>query len=453
MTELPDEAIADAERSSDPGAVVFPRVPRKRGFGRVLRVLGPGIVTGAADDDPSGIATYSQAGAQFGFGTLWTLLLSLPLMIAVQEACMRIGAVTGKGLAAVIRDTYPKKVLYPIVLLVVAANTFNIGSDIGAMAASAQLLLPRVPFGLLAVGFVLVILMLEVLVSYRTYVRILKWLAMALFAYLITAFLITVPWTKAIEATLIPHIQFNQNLLFVIVAIFGTTISPYLFFWQTSNVVEDEVAEHRDAPDGVPPAISKRYLRRLRIDTVLGMAFSNVVAWFIILVGAVVLNHAGITNIVTAADAAKALRPLVHTFPNAGFLAQLIFAVGIIGIGLMSIPVLAGSSSYAITETFNWKEGLFRKFKQARAFYLVIIIGTLIGLLLNFVGLDPIKALVLTAVFNGIVAVPLIYLIARVSSCRQLMGDYASGVWSKIGLWVAFTIMAAAAIALLISYF
>ena len=453
MTELPDEAIADAERSSDPGAVVFPRAPRKRGFGRVLRVLGPGIVTGAADDDPSGIATYSQAGAQFGFGTLWTLLLSLPLMIAVQEACMRIGAVTGKGLAAVIRDTYPKKVLYPIVLLVVAANTFNIGSDIGAMAASAQLLLPRVPFGLLAVGFVLVILMLEVLVSYRTYVRILKWLAMALFAYLITAFLITVPWTKAIEATLIPHIQFNQNLLFVIVAIFGTTISPYLFFWQTSNVVEDEVAEHRDAPDGVPPAISKRYLRRLRIDTVLGMAFSNVVAWFIILVGAVVLNHAGITNIVTAADAAKALRPLVHTFPNAGFLAQLIFAVGIIGIGLMSIPVLAGSSSYAITETFNWKEGLFRKFKQARAFYLVIIIGTLIGLLLNFVGLDPIKALVLTAVFNGIVAVPLIYLIARVSSCRQLMGDYASGVWSKIGLWVAFTIMAAAAIALLISYF
>ena len=211
MTELPDEAIADAERSSDPGAVVFPRAPRKRGFGRVLRVLGPGIVTGAADDDPSGIATYSQAGAQFGFGTLWTLLLTLPLMIAVQEACMRIGAVTGKGLAAVIRDTYPKKVLYPIVLLVVAANTFNIGSDIGAMAASAQLLLPRVPFGLLAVGFVLVILMLEVLVSYRTYVRILKWLAMALFAYLITAFLITVPWTKAIEATLITKSRFWLN--------------------------------------------------------------------------------------------------------------------------------------------------------------------------------------------------------------------------------------------------
>ena len=275
---------------------------------------------------------------------------------------------------------------------------------------------------------------------------------MALFAYLITAFLITVPWTQALEATVIPHIQFNRNLLYVIVAIFGTTISPYLFFWQTSNVVEDEVAEHRVTADGVAPKISTGYLRRLRVDTVVGMLFSNLVAWFIILVGAVVLNHAGITNIVTAADAAKALRPLVHTFPNAGFLAQLIFAVGVIGIGLMSIPVLADSSSYAITETFNWREGLFRKFTQARAFYLVIIIGTLIGLLLNFVGLNPIKALVLTAVFNGIVAVPLIYLIARVSSRQQLMGAYASGVWSKIGLWIAFAVMAAAAVALLISY-
>jgi len=452
MTELPDESLADAEREGDPDAIVFPRASHKRGFGRVLRVLGPGIVTGAADDDPSGIATYSQAGAQFGFGTLWTLLLTLPLMIAVQEACMRIGAVTGKGLAAVIRDTYPKKVLYPIVLLVVAANTFNIGSDIGAMAASARLLFPGVPFGLLAVGFVVVILILEVLVSYRSYVRILKWLAMALFAYLVTAFLISVPWTQALQATLIPHFQFNQSLLYVIVAIFGTTISPYLFFWQTSNVVEDEIAEHRNTPDGVPQKISKQYLRRLRVDTVLGMLFSNVVAWFIILVGAVVLNHAGITNIVTAADAAKALKPLVHTFPNAGFLAQLIFAVGVIGIGLMSIPVLAGSSSYAITETFNWKEGLFRKFKQARAFYLVIILGTLVGLILNFVGLDPIKALVLTAVFNGIVAVPLIFLIARVSSRKTVMGKYVSGVWSRIGLWVAFAVMASAAVALLISY-
>ncbi|MHB1172446.1 MAG: NRAMP family divalent metal transporter [Lacisediminihabitans sp.] len=397
------------------------------------------------------MATYSQAGAQFGFFTLWTMLLTFPLMVAVQDACMRIGAVTGKGLAAIVRETYPKKILYPIVLLVVAANTFNIGSDIGAMAASTQLLLPGIPFPLLAVGFAVVIVILEVLVSYRTYIRILKWLALALFAYFATALLITVPWTEALLATVIPHIEFNKDFLFIVVAIFGTTISPYLFFWQTSNVVEDEISEHRITNPGGVPRISKSYLRRLRIDTVLGMFFSNIAAWFIILVGAVVLNGAGVTNIVSAADAAKALQPLVHSFPNSGYLAQLIFAVGVIGIGLMSIPVLAGSSAYAISETFNWREGLFRKFTQAREFYLVIIIGTLVGLIFNFVGLDPIKALVLTAVFNGIVAVPLIYLIIRVSSRSDVMGGHTSGIWSRLGLWIAFVVMAAAAVALLIS--
>ena len=451
MIELPDEAIADAERKIDPRIHTFPRAGKRKGFGRFLRILGPGIVTGAADDDPSGIATYSQAGAQYGFGTPWTLLLTLPLMIAVQEACMRIGAVTGKGLAAIVRDNYSKKILYPIVLLVVAANTFNIGSDIGAMAASAKLLLPGVPFSLLAVGFAVMILLLEILVSYRTYVRILKWLALALFAYFITAFLIGVPWGHALLATITPHIELNNSFLFMIVAIFGTTISPYLFFWQTSNVVEDEISEHRLAQSGGAPKLSKPYLRRLRIDNAIGMLFSNVSAWFIIVVGAVVLNNAGITNIVTAADAAKALVPLVHNFPNAGYLAQVIFAVGVIGIGLMAIPVLAGSSSYAISETFSWREGLFRKFKQAREFYLIIIIGTVVGLLFNFIGLDPIKALVLTAVFNGIVAVPLIFLIARLSRRKDVMGDHTSGLWSQIGLWAAFGVMGIAAIALLLS--
>ncbi|MEB0202495.1 divalent metal cation transporter [Cryobacterium sp. 10I1] len=452
MTTPSDEQVADPGQEYDSDAVAFPRRGKKRGFGRLLRVLGPGIVTGAADDDPSGIATYSQAGAQFGFGTLWSILLTLPLMIAVQEACMRIGAVTGKGLAAIIRDSYPKKVLYPIVLLVTAANTFNIGSDIGAMAASANLLLPGVPFVVLAIGFVVIILVLEVLVPYRTYVRILKWLAFALFAYLATAFLIAVPWAEAVKATVIPHIEFNQQFLFVLVAIFGTTISPYLFFWQTSNVVEDERMQQPASAGEGPPPLTRTYLRKLRIDTVLGMFFSNIVAWFIIVVGAVVLNQGGVTNIVTAADAAQALEPLVKSFPNAGLLAKLIFAVGVIGIGLMSIPVLAGSSSYAITETFNWKEGLFRKFRQARAFYLVIIIGTLTGLVLNFVGFDPVQALVLTAVFNGIVAVPLIFIIARLTSRTAIMGNYVNGRWSKIGLWCAFAIMGAAAIALLSSY-
>lgn len=454
MIGLPDEQIARAERTiMERVRGVFHRPTKKKGFGRILRILGPGVITGAADDDPSGIATYSQAGAQFGFQMPWTMLLTFPLMVSVQEAVMRIGAVTGKGLAAVVRENYSRKVLYPIVLLVVLANTLNIGADIGAMAASAQLLLPSIPFAILAVGFAVVILLLEVLVSYRMYVRILKWLAIALFAYIITAFLVNVPWLEALQATIIPQFQFNQDFIFMIVAIFGTTISPYLFFWQTSNVVEDEIAEHRLPQKGGIPRLSRSYLRRLRVDTIVGMLFSNVTAWFIIVVAAVVLHQGGITNIVTAADAAAALEPLVNSFPNAGFLAQLIFAIGVIGIGLMSIPVLAGSSAYAISETFSWREGLFRKFKQARAFYLVIIIGTLVGLLFNFIGLDPIKALIMTAVFNGIVAVPLIFLILRISGRKEVMGEYKSKFWSKFGLWAAFIVMFAAAVALLISIF
>ena len=414
-------------------------------------MLGPGLVTGAADDDPSGIATYSQAGAQFGFATLWTMPLTFPLMVAVQEACMRMGAVTGQGLAAIVRQRYPRWVLYPVVFLVVAANTFNIGSDIGAMAASTQLLAPSLPLPLFAVGFSVVIVVLEVFVAYRVYIRILKWLAVTLFAYLVTAFLVTVPWGTALRSTVLPDIQVNSSFLYIVVAIFGTTISPYLFFWQTSNTVEDEIAEKRQGSEGVAPKISKGYLFRLRVDTVLGMFFSNLVAWFIILVGAVVLNSAGVTNIVSAADAAKALRPLVHSFPNSGYLAQVIFATGVIGIGLMSIPVLAGSSAYAISETFKAREGLSVRFRKAPTFYLVIVVGTLVGLALNFVGLDPVKALVLTAVFNGIVAVPLIFIIVRLSSRRDVMGSYRSRFWSKLGLWAAFAVMGLAAISLLAS--
>ncbi len=448
MVKLPDESITEAEQLE---TSTRPTLKQKK-IGRFLRILGPGIVTGAADDDPSGIATYSQAGAQFGFHLPWTMLFTYPLMTAVQEACARVGAVTGKGLAAAVRDHYSKKVLYPVVALVVTANTFNIGSDIGAMAASTRLLLPNVPFGLLALSFAVIILLLEVFVTYKTYIRILKWLAMALFAYFITALLIKVPWVEVLKATLVPHVEWNKDFLFIIVGIFGTTISPYLFFWETSNIVEDEIAEHRLAESGGIPKLTKPYLKRLRIDNAVGMLFSNVSAWFIIVVGAVVLNQSGVTNIASAADAARALEPLVHSFPNAGYLAKVIFAIGVIGIGLQSIPVLAGSSSYAITETFNWREGLFRKFKQAREFYFVIIIGTLVGLMFNFIGFDPIKALVLTAVFNGIAAVPLIYLIARISSREDVMGEHKSGIWSKLGLWIAFAVMGIFAIALLTSF-
>jgi NRAMP (natural resistance-associated macrophage protein)-like metal ion transporter len=425
---------------------------RKKYFSRFLRILGPGIVTGAADDDPSGIATYSQAGAQFGFMLPWTMLFTLPLMTAVQEACMRIGAVTGKGLAAVVREHYPRKILYPIVLLVACANTLNIGSDIGAMAESTRLIFPNIPFSILAITFALLIVLLEVLIPYRTYIRILKWLALALFAYFITAFLIAVPWVEVLKATLIPRIQLNSSFLYIIVGIFGTTISPYLFFWQTSNVVEDEITKHRIPQHGGVPKLTKSYLKNLRIDNAVGMIFSNVTAWFIIIVGAVVLNQAGVVNINTAADAARALEPLVHTFPNAGFLAKIIFAVGVVGIGLQSIPVLAGSSAYAVAETFSWREGLFRKFKQSRNFYFVIIVGTLVGLVFNFIGFDPIKALIFTAVFNGIAAVPLIYFIARVSSRDDVMGEHKSGLASRLGLWTAFTIMGVFAVALLLSF-
>jgi NRAMP (natural resistance-associated macrophage protein)-like metal ion transporter len=450
--ETPDEQIRDVEDELLKPPLGPPLPKKKKGFGRFMRIIGPGVVTGAADDDPSGIATYTQAGAQFGLQLPWTMLFTYPLMTAVQEACARVGAVTGKGLAAIIRDNYPKKVLYPVVLLVVMANTFNIGSDIGAMAASTQLIIPWLSFPVLAVGFAVIMLLLEIFVPYRMYVRILKWLAMALFAYFITAFLVHVPWMDVLKATLIPHIEFNQEFLYMIVAIFGTTISPYLFFWQASNVVEDEISEHRLAQKGGIPKISKRYLRRLRIDTVVGMLFSNVTAWFIIVVGAVVLGSHGITNVGSAADAAKAIEPLVQGFPNAGYISKVIFAVGVIGIGLLSVPVLAGSSSYAIAETFNWKEGLFRRFKQAREFYIIIVIGTLVGLSFNFIGLDPIKALIFTAVFNGIAAVPLIFFIAKLSSRKDIMGDYKSGFWSKLGLWVAFAVMGIFALLLLKSF-
>jgi len=434
---------------------VLGRTPHPTGrarLNRALRVLGPGLITGAADDDPSGIATHSQSGAQLGFSVLWTVLLTLPLMVAVQEACMRIGAVTGKGLAAVVRETYSRGILYPVVLLVVAANTLNIGSDIGAMAESLQLLIPAAPAPLLSIGFAVLIVALEIFVSYRVYIRVLKWLALALFAYIITAFLVDVPWSTALLNTLIPHIELNRDFLFLLVAILGTTISPYLFFWQTSNVVEDEIAEKRIDGAGGAPRISKGYLRRLRVDTIIGMVFANLIAWFIILVGAVVLHEGGVTNITSAADAAAALRPLVDSFPNAGVLAQGIFAIGVIGVGLMSVPVLAGSSAYAVSETFGWREGLSRRFGQAPAFYVTIAAGTLAGMSFTFIGIDPIQALVATAVFNGIVAVPLIFLILRVSARRDVMGVHRSGFWSKLGLWVTFVLMAAAALALLASF-
>ncbi len=420
-------------------------------FHRFLKILGPGLITGAADDDPSGIATYSQTGAQFGYGQLWTVVLMYPLMTAVQEACARIGAVTGKGISAVVKTHYSKKLLYFVVFLVVAANTINIGADIGAMATAANLIVP-IPFTILALSFTIFVLALEIFTSYEVYAKILKWLSLALFSYPITAIIVGQDWGKVLTATVIPHIELSFGFFFILTGVLGTTISPYMFFWQASEEVEEEISENLIVKNH-KPKISKGFLRNLRIDNALGMLFSEIITFFIIITTASVLNSHGVTNINSASDAAKALEPLVSTFPNAGFLSKTIFAAGIIGIGLMSVPVLAGSASYALSEAFNWKEGLYLKLKQAHGFYGVITIATLIGLFINFIGIDPIKALIFTAVFNGIAAVPLIFIIGKIAASEKIMGEYKSGFWSNLLVRITFVAMLLSALALLITIF
>lgn len=425
--------------------------PKKSPKNKVLRffkILGPGVVTGAADDDPSGIATYSQTGAQFGFGQLWTALYQIPLMLAVQEACGRIGAVTGKGLAGVIKDHYTRKILIAVVVLVAIANTINIGADIGAVAEAFQLVVD-VPFWLLAISVTLLLVVSEILVSYKTYAKGLKWLVLALLSYPATALIVNQPWKEILYATVVPHIEFTFSFLFIITGVFGTSISPYMFFWQASQEVEEERAVGmRSGLDG-KPQLPRRFLRNMQIDTLVGMASAELAQWFIIITTATVLFKHGTTTINTAADAAKALEPLVKSFPNSGQVAKDIFAVGVIGLGLLAIPILAGSAAYALAEAFGWKEGLSKKFKKARAFYGVILLSMLIGLALNFIGIDPIKALVYTAVFNGVAAVPLLFLIARINSSQKILGDHQGGLLSRTFVWITFGVMGLSAIALL----
>jgi len=418
---------------------------RKNGVAKFFSVLGPGLTTGAADDDPSGIATYSQTGAQFGYNQLWTALYMLPFMIAVQEACASIGMVTGKGISAVIKENYSKSVLYAVAGLVLIANTINIGADIGAMAAAAQLLVPA-SFVTLTLFFTLLILILEVFTSYRSYARILKWLAITLLAYPITLFIVRQPWLTILKATVLPHFELNFSFLFIITGVLGTTISPYMFFWEASQEVEEQKEWERLSHH--KPKVSRGQIKRMRIDNTFGMLFSEFTTWSIIVVSATVLHNSGVTDIRSASDAAKAIEPLVHTFPNAGFLAKLIFSIGIIGLGLLAVPVLSGSVGYATCEAFNWKSGLNLKLKRAPAFYAVICISTLIGLLINYSGVDPVKALVYAAVLNGIAAVPLLFLIIRITSNRNIMGEFKTKLFSKILLWFTFVTMGAAAIAL-----
>lgn len=419
-------------------------------FKKLRRIVGPGVITGAADEDPSGIATYSQTGAQFGYGLLWITPFLLPLLIAIQEACARIGAATGKGIASIVREHYGKPVLYAVVTLLLIANTINIGTDIGAMAEAVQLLIP-VNYTVMTIIFTVIILMLEIFISYKRYANILKWLCLFLVTYPLTVLIVNEPWLQLLKSTFIPHIEFNYQFLFIITGVAGTTISPYLFFWQASQEVEEEHAKHLIRKDGTPH-INKRFIRNLQIDNFIGMLFSKICTWSIIVVAATVLHSHGITDIVTAADAAKALEPLVQTFPHSGYIAKLIFAFGIIGLGLLSVPVLAGSAAYAMSEAFQWREGLNLKFRKGHGFYGVIITSMIIGLCINFIGINPMKALVYTAVINGVIAVPLIFVIAIIARNEKIMGKYKSGVISTTFVWLTFASMALAACAMFLSF-
>jgi NRAMP (natural resistance-associated macrophage protein)-like metal ion transporter len=383
-------------------------------------ILGPGLTTGASDDDPSGIATYSQTGAQYGFQLLWLSIVTFPLMALVQEMCARIGMVTGRGLAGTIRTHFSKKVLYACTLLLFAANAFNIGADLGAMAKGAQLLRPSLNFPLLVIGFTLLSVGLQIFTPYAKYAKYLKWLAMVLLAYIASALLAHLHWGDVLKHAVVPSVSFTKDQLLLICAILGTTISPYLFFWQTSQEVEQEIMDGKTSVESRQDDCHPKSIHNMRIDVWSGMLLSNLVMFFIIAAcGALLFSH-GITNITSAAQAAEALRPF------AGDSTYLLFATGIIGTGLLAIPVLAGASSYAFAESFKLHEGLYRKFKQAHAFYGVIILSMLIGLGLNFVGLDPIKALIYSAVFNGVVAPVVLVLIVLISSNKKIMGNWVN---------------------------
>ena len=405
----------------------------------LLDFLGPGLITGASDDDPSGIATYSQAGAQFGFDLGWTLLFSWPLMCAIQEISARIGRVTGRGLAANLRVHYSRGVLSGIVSLLLIANTINIGADLGAMAAALKLVIGG-PSGLYLAIFAIASVLLEVFVRYARYVSILKWLTISLFAYVGVAFVIHMPWLVVLHHLVAPKLSLKADYLTVVVAILGTTISPYLFFWQAEEEVED-VKERKGAkPLGRAPEQAPAEFRRIRWDTYVGMGLSNLVALFIVLTTAATLNAHGVTNIQTSSQAAEALRPI------AGPAVFVVFALGIIGTGLLALPVLASSAAYAVGESFGWHVGLTRKLGRAPRFYAVLAVATLIGALLNFSPLDPVKALFWSAVVNGVVAVPVMLMMMLLSRRRDVMGQFTlPPILQAVG-WLATAVMALAAV-------
>lgn len=402
-----------------------------------LARVGPGLITGVADDDPSGIATYSQAGAQYGLDILWTMPLAFPLMAAIQSICARIGRVTGRGLAANIKAAFPPVVLRGVVLLLLIANTLNIAADVAAMGEVSELV-TGVNRHLGTVVFVTITLLLQVFVPYHRYVGYLKWLTLSLLAYAAVLFTVHVPWGKVALHTVWPQLKINAASATVVVGVFGTTISPYLFFWQASEEVEDMRARHGAALN-MDPLTARSELRRIRWDTWSGMFYSDITAFFIILATAVTLHVSGVTDINTAAQAAKALRPL------AGDFAYLLFALGILGVGLIGVPVLAGSAAYGLSEAMGWREGLELKAKDARGFYGVIAFSVLIALVIQYTPMDPMKALFWSAVINGVVAVPLMAVIVVLASKKSVMGEFTSSRTLQALGWIGTTVMGAAA--------
>jgi NRAMP (natural resistance-associated macrophage protein)-like metal ion transporter len=406
---------------------------------RLRDILGPGLITGASDDDPSGIATYSQAGAQFGYQMGWTLLLTYPLMCAIQLISAHVGRVTGKGLAGNMREHYPMWLLYSMVGLLVIANTINLGADLGAMAAALHLLVAG-PMPAFIVAFAVLIVLLEVFVRYSRYASLLRWLTLSLFAYVATVFVVGVPWATVAWLLVVPHISFSGDYLTVIVGVLGTTISPYLFFWQAGEEVEDT----REDPDAEPlvdaPRQAHRQMVRMRLDTMVGMGFSNIIALFIMLTTAATLYAHGVTDIATSSQAADALRPI------AGRFTFVVFALGIIGTGLLAVPVLAGSAAYAVGEALRWRVGLAQLPGRAPAFYGTIAAATFVGALINFSPLDPIKALFWSAVINGVAAVPIMIMIMLMASRQRVMGQFTLRPTLATLGWLATAAMAVAAI-------
>ena len=410
------------------------------------RRLGPGLITGAADDDPSGIATYSQVGAQYGYGLGWTMLFAYPLVASIQMISARIGRTTSYGLAGNLRLYYPINVLRLVVLLLVIANVMNLGADLGAMG-SALTLVAGGSAHYWAAGFGVLCMAAQIFMDYRSYIKILKWLTLSLFAYVGVVLVVDMPWEDVIKGLFVPDVHMDTAWLTAIVAVFGTTLSPYLFFWQSTQEAEDVIAHPDAQPLLVAPEQAESEIRRIRFDTLVGMGFSNIVALFIILTTAATLHAHGITDIQTSSQAAEALRPIAGPFAFA------VFAMGIVGTGMLAVPVLAASSAYAVGEALDWHIGLGRRPREARAFYATLAGATLIGIGLNFTHVDPIKALFWSATLNGIIAVPLMFVMMHMASASKIMGDHTIPRGLKIMGWIATGVMTAIVGAMFVTLF